>query len=155
MFENISKVNKSVKKFMEIWNEKGSSGDVYSFFTECSRVSMPSASLPNQSSITKWLEYLLCSSRNIELLAEHSRGVIENGDNDSRMRELTSEEGASLRKYAQLTKILMRLKWGLTVSYKTFTSCFAFSVFSKPFFLGFFIIKRCCTISLSSPLTRP
>ena len=99
---------------------------------------MPEISMPQRKAITnnlnEWLEELLCSSRNIEILAESSLDVIGKGDEDLRMREMTPEEGASLMEYARLTKGIMSFKRFLTVSYKTFTSCLAFLIFSKQFF---------------------
>ena len=82
---------------------------------------MPEISMPQRKAITnnlnEWLEELLCSSRNIEILAESSLDVIEKGDEDLRMREMTPEEGASLMEYARLTKGIMSFKRFLTVSY--------------------------------------
>ena len=85
---------------------------------------MPEISMPQRKAITnnlnEWLEELLCSSRNIEILAESSLDVIGKGDEDLRMREMTPEEGASLMEYARLTKGIMSFKRFLTVSYKNF-----------------------------------
>ena len=103
--------------------------------------------------VNEWLEELLCSSRNIEILAESSLGVIGKGDEDLRMREMTPEEGESLKEYTRVTEGLLAFKRYMNVSYKTFHLLPFIFRFLKTifFFLGSsfcFIIKRCCTISL-------
>ena len=70
--------------------------------------------------VNEWLEELLCSSRNIEILAESSLGVIGKGDEDLRMREMTPEEGESLKEYTRVTEGLLAFKRYMNVSYKTF-----------------------------------
>ena len=104
--------------------------------------------------VNEWLEELLCSSRNIEILAESSLGVIGKGDEDLRMREMTPEEGESLKEYTRVTEGLLAFKRYMNVSYKTFHLLPFIFRFLKTFFLDSsfcFIIKRCCTISLPSP----
>jgi hypothetical protein len=144
MCENLSKIDERIRKALEMYNEfigHKSSGEVHTFYPELSRVCMPDISMPDQKtikkSINRWLEELLCSSRNIEILAESSLGVIGKGDDDLRMREMTSEEGASLKKYTNRTQdVVMSLRRTLNVSYKTFTSF----RFLKTTFFVFFIL---------------
>ena len=149
MCENLSRIDIRVRKAIEQSVERigiglKSSGEVYSFLTECPRVSIPEISLPQQktikNSLSGWLEELLRSSRNIEILAERSLGVIGKGDEDLRIREMTSEEEASLKKYAGITATIMLLKRQLMVSYKT--SCLLNCIFRflKTLFFFWFLI---------------
>ena len=144
MTENLSKIkiDSVVKRAIEMFNHE-SSGDVHPFFHECPRVSMPFISHRSaiRKSINEWLEDSLRSSRNIEILAEHSLGVIGEGDRDLRMREMTSEEGASLERYADMTRGIMNLKRNLNVSYIFFISGLAFSVFSNILFYFILVIR--------------
>ena len=144
MCENLSKIDISARRAIEMFSEhvgQESSGEVHSFFPECPRVSMPDISMPQRKAITNsmngWLEELLSSSRNIEILAERSLGK---GDADLRIREMTSEEEASLKKYAGITDNLMFLRRHLTVSYKTLSSSLTFSIFSKQIFFFFWVL---------------
>ena len=122
-----------------------SSGEAHSFLPKYSRVSTPEIFMPKQESIVnsidKWMEELRSSPKHMKILAEMSSGVIGKGDDDLRMREMTPEEGEPLMMYAKNTAIIMMLKRIMTVSCETFTSCLAFSYFSKPFFFfGFFTL---------------
>ena len=82
---------------------------------------MHDISMPQRKPITKhindWLEELLSSSKNIEILAEASLGVLGKGDEDLRMREMTSEEEESLKMYAESTRRIMGRRLFLNVSY--------------------------------------
>lgn len=136
MCENLSKIDKIfIREAIERATGRESSGDIYPFYKECPRVSMPEISIVQGMSISEWLEELLRSSSNIEIMARRSLGMIGKGDKDLRMREMTSEEGASLKTYTDITKAVMSLKHGLSVS----TSCLAFSAFSKLFFWSFIL----------------
>ena len=164
MSENLSKIDEIPRRVIEMTSEligHESSGEVNSFLPEWPRVSIRDISMPNRKTaeklVTEWLEDLLSSSANIEKLAESSLGVIGNGDEDLRIREMTSEEGASLKKYMEITQMIMHMKRFSTVSF-FFTfffyplSCpciffFRFSVFSFfskhfffPSFFRFFIL---------------
>jgi hypothetical protein len=102
-----------------MFDGREASGETHSFFiSENPRVSMANISMPQRktttNSVNEWLEEFLRSSRNIETLAEHSLDVIGNGDKDLRMREMTSEEGASLKRYTEITGRIMSLKRSLT-----------------------------------------
>ena len=141
MTENLSKIkiDSVVKRAIEMFNHE-SSGDVHPFFHECPRVSMPFISHRSaiRKSINEWLEDSLRSSRNIEILAEHSLGVIGEGDRDLRMREMTSEEGASLERYADMTRGIMNLKRNLNVSLHIFHLWPCIFLFLKIFILFYF-----------------
>lgn len=131
MCESLSKIDSRIREVIEKKLGHESSGDIFSIFSECSQVYISDISMPQPknttNSIKEWLEGLLRSSGNIEILAERSLGAIGNGDKDLRMREMTSEEGASLKRYKEITESIMGLKTGLTVSYKISTSCLFFS----------------------------
>ena len=127
---------------------------------------MPDISMPQRQTITDsindWLEKLLSSSKNIEILAESSLGVIGNGDEDLRIREMAPLEEASLEKYTKITEGIMTLKRYLTVSLQNFYLLLCIFRFSQNlffyFFFGFcssfcFIIKRFLYSSPAS--TRP
>jgi len=63
---------------------------------------MPLISIPSHTvdgSIHMWLHDLLSSSKNIDILAENSLGVLGKGDDDLRIREMTEEERKSEEKY--------------------------------------------------------
>lgn len=147
MSENLSKIDirnrESVKVFDDFCAGHNSSGEVYSFLPPHPQVSISFISLPHRKVITnnmnEWLEGLLSSSRNIEILAESSLDVIEKGDEDLRMREMTSEEGASLRKYTNFTERIMIFKRALNVSFqKLFTSCLCIFRLFFTFFILFY-----------------
>jgi hypothetical protein len=134
MCEDLSKIDINSRKLIDMITKfignNESSGEVHTFFPEPPRVSMLSISTPHPKVITKylneWLEELLSSSKNIEILAESSLGAITKGDEDLRMRELTSEEEASLEKYTDISVGVMELRRYLNVSLPVYL---AFSVF--------------------------
>ena len=131
MSENLSRLDERNRKNIETASRRNSLNEVFSFFLECPRVSIPDISIPNQKTITnsinEWLEELLRSSGNMEIMAERSLDVIGKGDEDLRMREMTFEEGASLKRYKDITKMVMRSKRHLTVSTSCLTFHFPFS----------------------------
>ena len=97
--------------------------EVSSIVSNKLRVSMPRISINKKTvknSISEWLEELLSSSKNIEILAKNSLGVIEKGDVDLRMREMTEEEKISMSHYATLTKKILHAKGILNVSFYFF-----------------------------------
>lgn len=109
--------------------------EVSSIVSNKLRVSMPRISINKKTvknSISEWLEELLSSSKNIEILAKNSLGVIEKGDVDLRMREMTEEEKISMSHYATLTKKILHAKGILNVSFYFF---FFFCWFSCSFSL--------------------
>ena len=113
---------------------------------------MPYMSVPQKTtrkSIMKAFEDLLCSSKNMEILAESSLGTIRKGDEDLRIREMSAEEVTSLKGYADITSTVINLKGLVTVSYQTFYLFPCIFRFLKTFFFFggsfYFIIKRCCT----------
>jgi len=117
MCENISNINETSKKAIDIFSEfvgRESAEEVYTFSPVTPRVSIPDISIPPPGRITnsikEWLEELLSSSSNIETLAESSLGVMEKGDEDLRIRELTTEEIESMEKYTELTMSIMFFK---------------------------------------------
>ena len=122
-----------------MWTQE-SSGDVHPYLDESPRVSMPFIShrSPIRDSINEWLEDLLRSSRNMEILAERSLGVIGDGDRDLRMREMTPEDRASLEKYAVITKDIMHTKKCLDVSHHFYLLPCIFRFLKTFFFLWFF-----------------
>jgi hypothetical protein len=120
-----------------MFDGREASGETYSFFfSESPRVSVANISMPPRkattNSVNEWLEEFLRSSRNIETLAERSLDVIGNGDKDLRMREMTTEEGTSLKRYTEITEHIMSFKRCLTVSYKLLPLAFHFP-FSQNF----------------------
>lgn len=166
LFENFSKANKLAKTHYENFEKANESlchdfsGEVNSFVHQYSRVSIPYNSMrPNVSvSIRKWLEELLCSSKNIEVLADSSLGVIGKGDEDLRMRDMALV-GASLEGYKQITTAAMAQRNLYNVSYE-FLPLALYFPFSQTilFFFGSsfgFIIKRCCTFFSLYPLLPP
>ena len=124
MSENLSKIDKKTRQAIETrdkltFNDHDSSGEVYSGYPQCPRVSMPMISIPNQTiekSINEWLAELLCSSENINILAENSLGVLGKGDDDLRMREMTEEEKSSMETYVLLNSAILSAKNVLYVS---------------------------------------
>lgn len=124
MSENLSKIDKKTRQAIETrdkltFNDHDSSGEVYSGYPQCPRVSMPMISIPNQTiekSINDWLAELLCSSENINILAENSLGVLGKGDDDLRMREMTEEEKSSMETYVLLNSAILSAKNVLYVS---------------------------------------
>ena len=121
MCESISKLGEIQRETLRtIFNFFGQdlSGEATTFLPEYPRVSISDKSMPQNvsDSVNEWLEELLCSSRNIEILAESSLGVLRKGDEDLRMREMASE-GTSLEKYKEYTRPIMGHKKILNVSY--------------------------------------
>ena len=138
MCENLSKIDINARNLVAFiadlfGHELDSSGEVTSILSECPRISISDVSMPQRKAISiymsEWLEELLSSSKNIEILAESSLGVIEKGDEDLRMREMTSKERMSLKRYKQITKDIMFFRRNLTVSY--LLPCFFFFSFSQ------------------------
>ena len=78
-------------------------------------MSMPHGKTTAKST-KKMFEDFLSSSKNIEILAENSLGRIRKGDEDLRIREMTSEEVASLETYARVTKRIINVKRIMDVS---------------------------------------
>lgn len=153
MCESLSKVDSVTRSAFSMFNESvghESSGEVHTIYSEDPRVSIPDSSMPLNISpaISEWLEELLCSSKNIEVLANSSLGVIGKGDEDLRMREMASE-GTSLEDYRKSTRLVMLRKNLLNVSCIFLPLALHFPIFSNnfffvSFFLGssfFFIIK--------------
>jgi hypothetical protein len=94
--------------------------EVTALISEWPRVYMPLISFPKKTvknSINEWLEELLCSSKNIEILAENSLGVIGKGDDDLRIREMTKEERNSMKKYTTFFERIYIVKRTLQVSF--------------------------------------
>lgn len=120
MSENLDRFNKDFFDSLSelIGLDFSDDSEVCSFFSERPRVSMLEISTRKHvtDSINDWLEELLSSSRNIEILAESSLGVIGKGDEDLRMREMALGEGASLKKYTEITEAIIRRKTVLNVS---------------------------------------
>ena len=125
------------------------SGEATSIFPE-PRVSISDNSMPQNVSdyVNEWLEELLRSSKNIEILADSSLGVLRKGDEDLRMREMASE-GTSLEKYKEYTRPIMGHKKILNVSYGLHLLPCIFPFLKTIYFFcsSFcFITKRRCTI---------
>ena len=143
MCENLSRINKRTRKSIETFGEyigHESSGEVNTFFPEYPRVSIPDKFMQRKAMtkyLNEWLEELLCSSRNIEILAERSLGVIGKGDEDLRMREMTSEERESLKSYTEITEGVISFKRYMNVSCKKIchpSYLFIFRFLKKTFF---------------------
>lgn len=150
MCENISKINETSRKAIDMFSEfigHESAEEVYTFSPVNPRVSIPDISIPPPGRITnsikEWLEELLSSSSNIETLAESSLGVMEKGDEDLRIRELTAEERGSMEKYTELTMSIMFFKRFLKVSCEAFlSSVFLFANTSSFLLFVLLFIKR-------------
>ena len=94
---------------MEFFGQEPSlAGEVNSLFPEYPRVSMSDVDMTYRkiikNPINEWLEDLLCSSGNIEVLAESSLEVM--GDEDLRIREMSPQEETSLNEYTDRKKSL-------------------------------------------------
>ena len=142
LFENISKASKLVKTHFEESHKllgHDFSGEVNSFVPQYSRVSIPYDSMrPNVSiSIRKWLEGLLCSSNNIEILADSSLGVIGKGDEDLRMRDMALV-GTSLEEYKHITKNIMSGRNLYNVSYELLPLALYFPSSQTKFFFSLY-----------------
>ncbi|KAF8808730.1 hypothetical protein BYT27DRAFT_7337705 [Phlegmacium glaucopus] len=114
MCENLSKINETSRKAIEMFSQfvgHESSDEIYTFPPINPRVSIPDISMSPQNNITnsikEWLEDLLSSSRNIEILAESSLSSLAKGDEDLRIREMIAEERESMAKYTELTVPIM------------------------------------------------
>ena len=146
MCESLSKINETsriaIETYIEYFGNK-LSGEVTSVLSEYTRVSISSISMQQNisDSVSKWLEDLLFSSRNIEMLAKSSSGVIGKGDEDLRIREMGSDV-ASFAKYKELTKFVMFQKSFLNVSCELLPLALHFPFSQTNFFpSSCFIIK--------------
>jgi len=159
MCENLSRINESSKKTIEMLSEfvgHESSGEIYTFSNITPRVSLPDISMSPQKSITnsikEWLEELLSSSRNIEKLAESSLGSLVEGDDDLRIRQMIAEERESMERYTELTVPIMFSKRLMKVSYESSQKKQKKTSF---LFIHTFLLFTSITPSLSFSSTRP
>jgi hypothetical protein len=153
MSENLFKINRKSKEIIELINKYHNySSEVYSVTDrphECSRTSMPMISTPNRTvdeAIHRWLGDLLSSSKNIDILADNSLGVLGKGDDDLRIREMTEEERQSVDKYATIHGVIIFRKKKLHVSLLLFLF-----LFFHPILIFIIIVKRCLLSSLYPP----
>jgi hypothetical protein len=166
MCENLSKINETSRKAMDMFSEivgHESPDEVYIFPPVNQRVDIPDISIPPRAvisnSIKEWLEELLSSSSNIEILAESSSDALEKGDEDLRIRGMIAEERESMKKYTELTVPIMFLKRFLKVSHENLfflTSFFFFSYLYRTIILCslFTLLTRPCPIEAKDPTLK-
>ena len=117
MFENVSKLDKATRATLKAMSKFHGKDEVNLLGPKYPRVFIPSTSmdqdLSDPAGVSKWLDELLCSSKNIEILAENSLGAIGKGDEDLRMRVMGSE---CLEMYKEATERIIGRKRFLNVS---------------------------------------